>query len=180
MSLTILDGTGQGFLAKVDNQNRVLTKATATPPLEHESDAHGQAAYINSTNAATGGQEVLSIDNQESDLHFHITRLLLNSTIDTLWTLFEITSGTPGGTAVTYQNPNLGSGITRSLTAFGNNSVTGSLSGNTLFHVASLADTTLPVFLEGSLILGNSDKVALTADATGTVAVTVIGFWADD
>ena len=176
MSQAILDGQGNSFLAGVTSEHQLKAIAVSTPPLEHASHAHGLAAYVNSTYAATGGQEVLSIDNQETTLHFHITRLFLNSTVDTLWTLFEITSGTPGGTTVTYQNPNLGSGVNNSLTCFGDATVTGSLSGNTLWHGASLADTTLPIFLEGSLILGNGSKVAITADATGTVAVTILGF----
>lgn len=175
MSLVIVGGQSNDPIH--EKNNRLLVDAIAVGPLEHASEDEGSAAFFVSTYAATGGQEVISIQNDEPSDVLHITRVFLASTVQTIWTLFEITSGTPGGTVLTYQNPNLSSGTAKSVTAFGNASVTGSLSGNNLGIFSSLADAQLQLFLEGSLILGKDDAIAITADATGTVYVTVIGFW---
>ena len=89
-----------------------------------------------------------------------------------------MTSGTAAGTTLTYQNPNLDSGISNNGTFFGNASVTGSLSGNALFGVSVLANTQHDTFLEGSLQLANTDEIAITVTGTSpTVYITVIAFW---
>lgn len=174
--MKIEDGTGRGFVAKVDSESRLLVAATVLPALGHASD-EGSAAYFISTYAATAGQEVISIRNAESDRHLHIQSLMVASSVATIWTLFEVTSGTAAGTTLTYINPNLGSGVTLDVTAFGNASVTGSLAGNTLNLISTVADATFHHNFDGSLILTNGDEVALTADATGTVYVTIQAFW---
>ena len=165
-----------------DKDNRLLVDSIAVGPLEHASEApRGDAAYFVSTYTATGGQEVISIKNDESAKKLHITRLFLASTAQTIWTLFETTSATAaGGTALTYQNPNLTSGTNNSVTAFGNAEVTGSLTGNTLGLFSTTAEVMAQIFLEGSLILGKDDQIAITADVNGTVIVTIIGFWDDE
>ncbi len=180
MGLQILDGIGRGFLAGVDARNRLLTNATAKGPLE-EAAGLGNAAYFHSTFAlGTTNVECIYIQNTETDLNLHISRLQASNSVDTIWTLFEVTSATAaGGTGLTAQNPKLSSGVARSNNSFGGASVTGSLSGNTLLSWSTLAKTTEHIFLEGSLILGNTDAIALTADADGTVHVTVEGFWAE-
>jgi len=171
------DGTGKGFKQKVDSEHRASIVGTADAPLEHSS-AEGDAAFFTSTFATgTTDVEVMSIQNTESSRQFHITRLLLTSTVATLWTVIEVTSGTPAGTPLVYVNPNFQSGTTRNHTSFDNAAVTGTVVGDTLLAVRSAANVTEHVFLEGAVILGNGDTFAITADADGTVHVLVIGFW---
>ncbi len=93
--------------------------------------------------------------------------------------MFEVTSGTAAGTTLTYQNPNINSGTIKSSTLFGNASVTGTLTGNTLFSVSVLANTTHETFVEGAIQLRNSDEIAITVTGSSpTIHVTVVGFWA--
>jgi hypothetical protein len=178
MSIQILDGKGRGNLASVNEENQLATVAVARGPLE-DAAAEGEAAFFVSTFATgTTNIEVIYIQNTETDLPLHITRLQLASSVDTIWTLFEVTSATAaGGTALTVQNPQLSSGVARSNNSFGNASVTGTLTGNNLGIWSSLAKVTEHTFLEGSLILGNQDAVAITASTDGTVYVNVQGFW---
>ena len=74
-------------------------------------------------------------------------------------------------------NINLGSGVINSENSFGDASVTGTLTGDSIALFNTLAEVTLPVYLEGAVILGNQSAIAVTADATGTVGVTILGFW---
>ena len=178
MSIQLLDGTGAGNLASVNTANRLLVRSVSEGPLEAAAE-DGEAAYFASTFATgTTDIEVLYIQNTETDKSLHITRFQLANSVNTIWTIFEVTSGTAaGGTALTAQNPKLSSGVARSNNSFGNASVTGSLSGNTLFIFPTLASVTEHLFLEGTLILGNTDAIAITASADGTVHVNVQGFW---
>ncbi len=180
MGLIIEDGTGSGNTAKVTSEHRILTQSVSEGPLE-DASAEGGAAFFYSSYAASSNEEVISIKNTESTEILHITRLLFTASGSTLYTIFKVTSGTAAGTTLTYQNPNLNSGIEKSVVAFGNASVTGSLTGNTLFTVGvSGANTQASAFLEGALQLSNNDEIAITISAGVTVYVTVIGFWHKD
>lgn len=172
------DGTGTGFRQKVDTENRALVRAISTGPLEERSEDFGDAAFFYST-YDTGGtnEEVISIKNTETEKRLHITRMSVGSAVAQIWTLFEITSGTPAGTVLTYLNPNLASGVANSVVAFGNAEVTGTVAGDTITDVVTLAGTQKELFFEGSIILGLNDGIALTASADGVIHVTIIGFW---
>ena len=176
MTITRDPSTGKG--QNVDEEGRALTAAVSSGPLEHASSHEGDAAIFYSS-FATGGTdiEVISIQNDEDEKRFHITRLLLSSSVAQIWDLLEVTSGTPAGTALVYVNPNFGSGVNNAHTSFGNASVTGSVAGTTFGKIQTLADVTKELFFEGVIILGKSDTFAISASANGTVYVTVIGFW---
>ena len=181
MGFQILDGIGKGFLAGVNKRNQILTRAVSEGPLE-DAVHLGNAAYWATTFAlGTTNVEAIYIQNTEADLNLHISRLQLANSVDTIWTIFEVTSVTAaGGTAITPSNPLLSSGVTRSENSFGDAAVTGTLTGTTLFTLSSLAKITEHLFLEGTLTLGNTDAIAITADADGTVHVNVQGFWAEE
>lgn len=181
MGFQILDGIGKGFLAAVNARNQLITRSVSEGPLE-DAVHLGNAAYWSTTFAlGSTNIEAIYIQNTEADLNLHISRLQLANSVDTIWTIFEVTSATAaGGTALTPTNPQLSSGVTRSENSFGGASVTGSLSGTTLFTLSSLAKITEHLFLEGTLTLGNTDAIAITADADGTVHVNIQGFWAEE
>jgi hypothetical protein len=173
----IRDGnTHKGVM--VDADGRAAVESISTGPLEHRSTFKGDACYFYSS-FATGGTdvEVISIQNTETSKKLHITRLQLSSSVAQVWDLVEVTSGTPAGTTLTYVNPNFASGVANSNTSFGNAAVTGSVAGDTLTKIQTVADDTKPLFFEGSIVLGKDDTFAISASANGTVYVTVIGFW---
>jgi len=163
-------------MAEVTADHEVKIDGTVEGPLEHAS-RHGEGVYISVTHTATADSDILSITNGEAAKDFHITRLLLNSAAQQTWRLFEVTGGTATGTAVTYLNPNLISGIQNTLTIRGNADVLGALSGDTILLFDTIADVGANLFLEGSVILGNGDHVALNVDTAGVVGVTVLGFF---
>lgn len=162
-----------------EKNNRLFTDALSQGPLE-EAAERGDAASFLSAYSATGGQEVIYIRNDEPDRALHISRLFLFSDAASVWNLFQVTSATAaGGTALVYRNPNLTEGNNRSHTSFGSADVTGSLTGDRLFAFTSLADVMISPFLEGALVLGKDDAIAITlvTGAPGVMQATILGFW---
>ncbi len=180
MALVIKDGLS-GATAHVTPGNRLAVDAVTEDQLELHSEK-GQSAYWNSTYSATGGEEVIYIQNTEGTEKLHITKLVISSTVVSLFTLFKVTSATAAaGTALTYLNPNLGSGVVKQHNSRGNASVTGSLAGTTIV-VGSIGVVKLDYVYDfgGSLILGNTDAIALTLTTTGVPQVHVEGYWNTD
>lgn len=176
MALVIKDGlTSQ--TARVNSKGRLLGETISEGPLEEATDT-GEAIFFNS-GFATGGtdREIISIENEEADKDLHITRFIFSAILDCIFTVFEVTSGTPAGTALVGVNPNFGSTTVNSITAFGNAEVTGTVAGDTLFQVHVKADTTEQVFVEGSIAIPQNSALAITANVDTTIDVTLIGFW---
>ena len=181
MSITIKDGL-TGITAHVNSENRLTVDAAIESQLERHSESTGSAAYWYSTYSATGGEEVLYIQNTESVQKLHITRVQMSSTVLSLWTLIKVNAGlTAGGTGLVYVNPNLSSGVVKQHNSFGTASVTGSIAGDTIYHGSmdevARADV---VDFEGSLILGNTDAIAIALVTTGVIHAQVWGYWNED
>ncbi len=173
-----LEGSNNGEPIHGKN-NRLLTDALSQGPLEQAAD-RGDAAIFHSAYSATGGQEVIYIKNDEPDRDLHLSRIILFSDTATVWDMIHVTSATAaGGTALVYRNPNLKEKNNHLHTSFGSATVTGSLSGDPLFSWSTIADVTLQEFLEGALVLGKDDAVAITmvTGAPGVMKATILGFW---
>ena len=165
-------GTGQ----KVTSQGQAVVRAITETDIENASN-EGLAFSWSSTYSATGGQEIISLQNDDAGRHLHISRIQISTDTASLFTLLEVTSGTPGGTGITAQNLNLDSGKAAEETAFGNASVTGSLTGNILELLRVGADGIGLMDLQSSLILAKNDIVAITMATTGVPAVTIFGHY---
>jgi hypothetical protein len=178
MSVQIADGGGSGRLAEVSVTGRLLGDVIAEGPLEELSLDKGDAIFFHSI-VTTGGTdvEVMSVENEETTKNLHITRFLLGAADLCTFTILEVTGGTPAGTVLVGVNPNFGSTVVNSITAFGNAAVTGSVVGDTLFSVNVLADATVEVFVEGSIIIPQNSAIAISATTSTVVHVTMIGFW---
>ena len=179
MAIQLLDGTGAGNLAHVNAGNRLTVDAVTESQIERHSEGSGSAAYWYSTYSASNGEEILYIQNTEGTQNLHITDIYMQSTVLSLWTLFEVTSATAaGGTASVYVNPNLSSGVIKQHNSFGGASVTGSLAGTTIF--AGSIDEVARVEhhnFGGAIILGNSDAIAVSLVTAGVVHCQVHGYW---
>lgn len=180
MPFLIGDGEGSGRVAGVDKKFRVKGNVVAVGPLETESNLDGNAGFFSST-FATGGTdvEVISIQNTEAK-HLHITRMFLAASAIGTWDLLEVTGGTPAGTTITHVNPNMSSGKVNTTTSFGNAAVTGSVVGDTIALIRTLADVSYDVFIEGAIILGTNDTFAISFSVSATVYLTVVGFWEEE
>ena len=172
-----IQGAGDNQEANVNSKGRLEVAAFSEDVLQDAADI-GNAYTFSSTFSASGGEEVLSFKNTSASLHFHGHGIFLGNTVDTLWTFFKVTSGTAAGTTLTPRNLDIGSADNAPATVFGNASVSGSLSGNTLYYFYTLANATPAYFpFAGGLRIGENQEIAITTDAGGVVAVTLVGLF---
>lgn len=169
--------TGVGQNVTKDGYAKVL--AIIEAGFEHASEENSLAFSWASTYSATAADEIISVQNDDNDRHLHISHIEIGGASTALFTLFEVTSGTPGGTPVTAQNLNLDSAMVAEETAFGNAAVTGSLSGNTLAVKHVPANDSILINTKSGLILAKNDIIAITVGSNSVVAVTIYGFYSD-
>ena len=169
-------GTGQ----TVTKDGHAEVRAIIEAGFEHASEESGLAFSWASTYSATAADEIISIQNDDNDRHLHLTHIEIGGASTALFTLFEVTSGTPAGTTITAQNLNLDSGKVAEETSFGNAAVTGSLAGNTLAVKHVPANDSVLLNIKAGLILAKNDVVAITVGSNSVVAVTIYGFYSED
>lgn len=175
--MTVIKSGVNGNTASVSDNNRLLVASVTETGLEFESKENGKAFSWVSTYSATGGDEVLSIKNTSTSEVLVIEEVIIGSSVANVFTLFEVTSGTAAGTTLTPLNLNLGSGNSAASTSYGNAAVTGSLSGTTIAIDGVTANSFDTLDLKGGLVLQESDEIAITASATGSVYVTLLGHY---
>jgi hypothetical protein len=174
------DGSGHGYQVKVDSNNRVHSFSITEPAYSNISISDSQLFTFTSTYAATANDFVMYILNSNSTLPMRINRIIVSSTVATLWTIIRVTGGTPAGTAITGINQNFSSGIGATVTSLGNAAVTGSPTGTNLFLFHTPASTAQILLVEGSIVMPINTAIAIKAGATGTVAVTTTCYWGNN
>lgn len=162
---------------RVTRDGEQLTLAITEPEIEFVSHEKGLAFSLHSSYSLTGGEEALSLQNDNADLDIIIEELSVSTSASGLVTVFEVTSGTPGGTPITPKNLNLGSAVVAEATAFGNASVTGSLSGTIIEEHDIGTSDPYDFKFGGSLIIPKNKIIALTFATTGIVHVNMILYY---
>ena len=175
--MSVIKSGGDGNVADVTNDKQLKTASVTESSLEFASKEKKKAYSWSSSYAATGGQEVISIKSTASSDQLIIDEVVVGSSVANVFTLFDVDSGTAAGTTVLGKNLNLNSGNTASATAFGNASVTGSLTGSVIAYEGVVANEFATLDLLGSVVLSQNSEIAITASATGTVYVTVFGHY---
>jgi len=170
--------------ARILADGETLTRAIGESEMEHIS-ASESGSFTWHSSFATGGTnlECLTIENTENDKDLVIEKIFLGSTVTA--TNFDIgvkSGGTPAGTVVTptcFNRENIKDGTARS-SAFGNASVTGSVTIETMWLIP-VAPAVNPFVLdtEGAWLLGKGDTLVIASSADATVSITVEGYFAD-
>ena len=173
--MSVIKSGQNGNTANVNDQGQVEVASVSETSLEYASKTNKKAYSWVSTYAATGGEEVIYIKNDSTSDVLVVDEVVIGSSVASIFTIFEVNSGTAAGTVLTAGNLNLSSGNTAPSSAFGNASVTGSLTGMTVAVDGVVAGGFETLDMKGALVLGQNDEIAVTASATGTVYVTVIG-----
>jgi len=175
--MSVIKSGGDGNVADVTDDKQLKTASVSESSIEFASKVKQKAYSWSSSYAATGGQEVISLKNTAPSDQLIIDEIIVGSSVANVFTLFDVDSGTAAGTTVLGKNLNLNSGNTASATVFGNASVTGSLSGSVIAYEGVAANGFAPLDLLGSVVLSQNSEVAITASATGTVYVTILGHY---
>lgn len=166
--------------AGVNIDKHLLAETVSKTDIEYQSFNKGRA-YSISSSYTTGGtnEEVISIQNDSTTLDFVIEEIVLGCSAACNFDVIEVNSGTPTGTSITPRNLKTSAGGSPDLTCFGNNAVTGSLTGDIIaYGGVSAASEHVTLDLKSSVVIGQGDVYAITASATTvTVRVTVFGFF---
>ncbi len=163
---------------RVTKDGEALVAAVVTPEAEFISHEKGLSFHAASNYSATAGQEILSLQNDNADLDIIVEDVIISTSASGVFTVFEVTSGTPAGTTVTPHNLNLGSSVVAQATAFGDASVTGSLSGTTIAAHDIGESTPFDFKFGGSLIIPKDSIIAITAATSGIVFANIIFHYA--
>lgn len=164
MGLIIQDGTGLGRFAKV-NENQRLHVDAETQLVSAVQSLKGETYNTISHDAtAAAGTYIFYFKNDSTTNAFFVNLLRVGGVSSILWKLWSVTGTAAGGNALTPSNMNLSSGKVATATARGDDSITGLTTAVELATVRSIANTSVNIPFDDTLILGQGDAIALEAD----------------
>ena len=177
----IKDGTGTGFLARIDLENLLETHSVTTDEYAHESIAHGGSYRILGTTTITAATEktVLIVINDSDDL----------ITVDRVTTSIQGESGKPatfktyigrrtytsGGTSVTPINLYANSAKVLDISAYYDNPTLGG-SDSQIQQAFMETTTTLDTQFDSAIVLPPNSSIRITITGDAAAAGTKIAF----
>jgi len=176
MGFQIEDGKGRGFVSSVSDVNRLNVSAKAQDRIYYISRDSQLAFSWDSTFGATSGNTVLYLKNTSTSRNFFVNRFELASEVANKFEVYK-TAGTPAGTIVSGANLNLSSNLTADASAYGNGSIAGLTNDPKLATVRSPANATEVLQFGDAVILGFNDALSVQVGATGSVDITVVGYF---
>lgn len=108
------DGTGSGYLAKVDSEHRLYTVNNNVSHLAHHATTHENAFFLNFETVLPDSNEtpVLVFENDDATLDFDVYPVLVNSDADVSFHWYVDALYSSGGEKAEFINTNRGAGIT--------------------------------------------------------------------
>ncbi len=177
MGFVLKDGRGTGESAGVNSLGELLTRSTTRSEMETVSQQSGLAfSWSNATYDYAAADTILLVKNTSS-VDLHVEAVLVSGDTATEVVVHSPTTVTsPTGTAVTGVNLNRTSGKTAEATAIADE--TTNTQGNIISAFRMPANTPVGVGLEGALVLGSGDSVAVDFVTDGAACnVTILGYF---
>jgi len=178
MPETIRDGQGKGYLAGVDSENRLKNYCTMETEISHESETNKRAYTWSHSYNSGAGDTILWLKNTSTTKNLIIEKIVLSSDTTTHFIVhFPSETATPAGTAVTGVNLNRSSNNTADAVAYGDE--TGNTQGDVMAQGIILNNTPAIMPIDGSIVLGVGDEVAVDFDSATTALgmVTIRGYY---
>ena len=179
MSDVIKDGTGQGFLAKINKDNQLVTRATA---VEQRLKSASDGNYFE----ATTGKVTLANTTETGIIYLKNTNTSgLILVIDRVfWDFFTSTDGTGAdGTLIYYKNPTITGGtdivpnntnFSSTKSALGDFKKSLTAISGTAWWTAYITDKQSIALDEGRIVLGVNDTFGISISApTGNTSMVV-------
>jgi len=178
--MIIESGTGNGYTAHVDDENKLLTLSVIEEEYAHE--AHKGNAYIWTATADWGADKnALFLRNDNTVNPMAIRGVAVSPAAAAQFEIGYGTGNTVAGTTVTGANLNLSSGKTALATCRHTNTNCDAMSGLTVIHTfwAGVMNTIIP--FNGALILGHLDEIGIgIITDVGSTTVSVFGYYVDE
>ena len=177
MPIHIEDGTGQGYIAKVDDNNHLNTHSVTENECHFISDEKGYTfSWSNVSYDYDAGDTILLVRNDDTDRHLHICYIDISGDTNTEVVIHCPDNITPAGTTVTAVNLNRMSGNTANATAKADENTNSQ--GNIIWRGRILANTVKRVTFDACVILGYHDSIAIDFVTNGGAAdVDIIGYF---
>ena len=178
----ITDGGGKNGGAKVSLDQRLDVSSRSNNRSYYNSRDQGNAFIWTSTYSSAAGEEVISIQNTDSSLKLYIETIAVGAINAAVFEIIKVSSGTPAGSVVTGVNLNFGSSRVAPASAFGDASVTGSVTGTSLGWALTPANSSTIIPLDDTIILIQNDTIAVQykTGTTGISFVSVRGFFDEE
>jgi len=175
---TIRDGQGDGYLAGVDSENRLKAYCTAETEISHESESNKRAYTWSHSYNSGANDTILWLKNTSTTKNLIIEKIVLSSDTTTNFIIhFPSTTTSPTGTAVTGTNLNRSSNNSADSTCYGDE--TGNSRGIVMAQGIILNNTTAIMPVDGSIVLGVNDEIAVdfVSATTALGMVTIRGYY---
>ena len=176
--MIIEDGTGQGFKAKVDDENRIRVKAVTENHFEHSSEVE-ETAYIWTATADWGADKnALWLRNDSTHALLSIKSIIVSPAAACQIEIGVGTGNTVAGSTVTGTNMNRGSGKVAEATGRHTNTNCDAMAGLTVIHTFWGGVSQNIVDFDGALMLGYNREVGIgLITDVGSSTVTIMGYY---
>lgn len=170
--MIIEDGTGKGYQARINSENRLLVSSVSSTIEHHINHVVGRSFNLVFSATPSAGDCFLYMKNEDKDRDVTIEGFWFKESADDYIDIMISQTGSPiNGTAITPINLNTGSGYSAIGTFEYGNNITGLSGGNTvmkIFHANS--NESIYRNFDQDIILGYNGVFALYI-GTGTVQV---------
>jgi len=173
----IKDGSGSGCLAGVDCEHRLKVYATTESEISHESEVNKRAYSWSHSYNSGANDTVMLLKNTNSTLNLIIDKIIVSSDTTTQFIIHFPSNTTLAGTTVTGVNLNRTSNSTADCVAYGDE--TGNSRGNIMAQGIILNNTPAIIPVDGSIVLGVSDEIAVdfVSATTALGMVSIRGYY---
>ena len=172
-------GTGNGYAAKVDDENRLFTLSVTEEEYSHA--AHKGNAFLWTATADWGADKnALFLRNDDTVSPLAIRGVAVSPAAAAQFEIGYGTGNTVAGTEVTGSNLELSSGKVALATGRHTNTNCDAMAGLTVLHTfwAGVMNTIIP--FNGALILGYLDEIGVgIITDVGSTTVSIFGYYVD-
>jgi hypothetical protein len=178
MGLMIEDGTGKGFLASVNSNNKLNVAAVVSSQEHYTNHKQGRAYSINFSATPTSGSCFFYMKNNSTAYDLSIEGIWLYMEADDYFEIKLGDAGTPvGGSSVTPVNLNTSSGYLPEGTFLNGGDITG-LSGGSVAYKLRHANCSCSVYwnFEQDIILGQNGIFTIYSGLTGSYMEGMLDF----
>jgi len=175
--MKIQDGAGSGNWQQIDSENRANVYATTESEISHESESNNRAYTWTHSYNSGANDTVLLLKNTSADKNLIIDTIIVSSDTTTKIVIHFPSNTTLAGTGVTGVNLNRSSNNVAEASAYGDE--TGNTQGDILGQMILLANTGAVLNINGSVILGLNNEIAVdfVSATTALGMVTIVGYY---
>lgn len=175
--MLINDGTGKGYKAKVNEDNRLSVESVILSTLQNKAEIEGMAfSWSNISYDYDALDTILLVKNISDVYNLHITKVIFAGDATTEIVVHSPICAVPTGTAVVGTSLNRNMNKIASATSIADE--TTNTQANVILRARMLANVQFMIDLEGAVILGRDQCIAVDFTDAGTACnVTIFGYF---